>query len=129
MRLVVAALATCSAKVVLSTGGRLEVVRSSGVRTFKQEMWRVRVCVCGASALRAAGHHCERIPIILPSQSRRKMEENFSEKSVGLAICSTQLVSDCHAGGNTSFVKTLLHTCWSPDEVLAGHFNARFQVF
>ena len=41
-----------SAKVVLSTGGRLEVMRSSGVRTFKQEMWRVRVCVCGALTLR-----------------------------------------------------------------------------
>ena len=63
MRFVVAALATwrprsltCphragslksgSANVVLSTGGRPEVGQSSGVRTFKQEMWRVCVCVC-----------------------------------------------------------------------------------
>ena len=34
-----------SANFVLSMGGRLEVVQSSGVRTFKQEMWRGCVCV------------------------------------------------------------------------------------
>ena len=79
-----------------------------------------RVCVwCFDVALRAITSKGDQF--ILPSQSRRKMEENFSEKSAGIEICSTQLVSDCHAGGNTSFVKTLLHTCWSPDEVLAEH--------
>ena len=37
---------------VLSMCGRLEVVQSTGARTFKQNMWRVAVCVCGALALR-----------------------------------------------------------------------------
>ena len=39
-----------SANVVLSTGGRLEVVQSSGVRTFQQEMWRVCVVLWRCAA-------------------------------------------------------------------------------
>ena len=74
---------------VLSTGGRLEVGQSSGVRTFKQEMWRVCVVLWRC----AASDHCERRPTILPSQSRRKMERRISEKFVGIEICSAQLMS------------------------------------
>ena len=47
-----------SANFVLSMGGRLKVVQSSGVRTFKQEMWRG--CVCGVLWRCAASDHCER---------------------------------------------------------------------
>ena len=60
-----------SANFVLSTGGRLEVVQCSGVRTLKQEMWRA--CVCVVLWRCAASDHCIRKPFFLLSQLHRCM--------------------------------------------------------
>ena len=98
-----------SANFVLSMGGRLEVVQSSGVRTFEQEMWRGCVCVWCALALR-----CKR-PLRketdFPFPSRAEVWRKDSLRNVlDVEICSTQLVSHRDAGGSTGpCVHSLAH--------------------
>ena len=110
-----------SANLVLSMGGRLGVVQKSGVRMFKQKTWRV----CVVHWRCAAGDHCigETIFSLFPVAPMYEMRFSghlLQLKHIQRSSCPT--VTLAGALGPVC-------TCWSLDEVLARHFNARIQVF
>ena len=97
-------------------------------RTYAQARDVARVCVRCALALRCKRSlHKETIFSAFPVAPMYEMR--FSRNLLQLIHVQHNSCPTVTLAGAPDPVYALLHTCWSLDEVLARHLNARIQVF
>ena len=132
MRLVVAALATGRLRFSDVSAPLLDQWLSQrGVvdgRTHVQARVLARVCVLrfgvALQAIVAIGSQFLSLPSRAEVWRMDSLRNVLEMKSVKRSSCHTVTLA-----GAPGPVCTLLHTCWSLDDVLATHFNSRVQVF